>query len=91
MQRTANENAACLRRIYLRQCPPKPYKLLNFFSRFVTTVKIPSCTYYLKEAEMKIAMFAPFKEYHGNQKGSRFGGPRFVPILIDKPTPGMKS
>ena len=27
--------------------------------------KILSCTYYLKEAEMKIAMFAHLKEYHG--------------------------
>ena len=25
-------------------------------------------TLYLKEAEMKIAMFAHFKEYHGNHK-----------------------
>ena len=30
--------------------------------------KILSCTYYLKEAEMKIAMFAHFKEYQGNPK-----------------------
>ena len=30
--------------------------------------KILSCTFYLKEDEMKIAMFAHFKEYHGNHK-----------------------
>ena len=38
----------------LRQRPPKPYK-------FCDNCKIPSCTYYLKEAEMKITMFAYFK------------------------------
>ena len=27
-----------------------------------------SYTFYLKEDEMKIAMFAHFKEYHGNHK-----------------------
>ena len=27
-----------------------------------------SCTFYLKEDEMKIAMFAHFKERHGNHK-----------------------
>ena len=35
----------------------------------MTTVK--SCqdrTYYLKGAEIKIIMFAHFKEYHGNHK-----------------------
>ena len=30
--------------------------------------KILSCTFCLKEDEMKIAMFAYFKEYHGNHK-----------------------
>ena len=51
------------------KCPPKPYKLLKFFSSFMTVnCKILSCTFYLKEDEMKIAMFAHFKEYHGNHK-----------------------
>ena len=30
--------------------------------------KILSCTFYLKDDEMKIAMFAHFKDYHGNHK-----------------------
>ncbi len=38
------------------------------FHQFCDNCKILSCTYYLKEAEMKIAMFVHFKEYHGNQK-----------------------
>ena len=46
--------------------PPKPYKLLKF-----SICKIPLCTYYLKEAEMKISIFAHFKEYHGNHKKLR--------------------
>ena len=33
-----------------------------------TVCQIPSCTYYLKEAEMKISLFAHFKEYHENHK-----------------------
>ena len=41
-----------------RQRPPK----------LCGNCKIPSCTYYLKEAETKIAVFAHFKEYHGNHK-----------------------
>ena len=45
----------------LRQRPPKPYETLN---QFCDNCKIIlSCTYYLKEAEMKIAMFGHFKEY----------------------------
>ena len=40
----------------------------KFFISFVTTVKIPSFNFYLKEAEMKIAMFAHFKDCHGNHK-----------------------
>ena len=36
--------------------------------QFNDSCKISSCTYYMKEAEMKIAMFAHFKEYHGNHK-----------------------
>ena len=39
---------------------------------FVTNVKsVPSCSYYLKKAEMKIATFAHFKEYRGNHKHFR--------------------
>ena len=52
----------------LRQRPPKPYKLLKFFISFCDNCKILSRTYYLKEAELKIAMFAHFKEYHGIHK-----------------------
>ena len=52
--------------LIVRKRPPKPYKLLEFFISFVTTVK--SLTFYLKEDEMKIAMFSHFKEYHGNYK-----------------------
>ena len=44
--------------LILRQHPPKPYK--NW--------KISSCNYYLKDTEMKITMFAHFKENHGNHK-----------------------
>ena len=44
----------------------KPYKLLKFFHQLCDNCKIPSCTYYLKGAELKITMFAHFKEYHGN-------------------------
>ena len=42
----------------VEQRPPKPYKLLKFFIRFVTTVKSrhAPATLYLKETEMKIAM-----------------------------------
>ena len=42
--------------------------LQTIFHQFCNNCKIPSCTYYLKEAEMKVAMFAHFKEYHGNHK-----------------------
>ena len=46
--------------------------------QFCDNCKIPSCSYYLKEAEMEIAMFAHFKEYHGNHKNFKslyyFGG-----------------
>ena len=58
--------------LILRQRPPKPYKLLKFFISFVTTVKSRNatsiCNFYLKEAEMKIAMFAHLKDYYGNHK-----------------------
>ena len=36
--------------------------------KFTCYLTILSCTYYLTEAEMKIAMFSCFKEYHGNHK-----------------------
>ena len=38
------------------------------FCQFCDNCKILSCTFYMKEDEMKIAMFAHFKEYHGNHK-----------------------
>ena len=41
---------------------PKTIYLLNFLNPFCDNCKILSCTYYLKEAEMQIAMFAHFKE-----------------------------
>ena len=47
--------------VILTKRPPKLYKLLKF-CKFCGNCKIPSCTYYLKEATMKIAMFAHFKE-----------------------------
>ena len=53
--------------IILTKRPPKLYKLFKF-CKFCGNCKIPSCTYYLKEATMKIAMFAHFKEYDGNHK-----------------------
>ena len=34
---------------------------------FCDNCKVLSCSFYLKD-EMKIAMFAHFKEYHGNHK-----------------------
>ena len=47
---------------------PKTIQTLKIFHQFRDNCKIPSCTYYLKEAEMKIAVFAHFKDYHGNHK-----------------------
>ena len=41
--------------LILRQHLPKPYKTLKISYQFCDNRKIPSCTYYLKEAE-KIAM-----------------------------------
>ena len=38
------------------KCPYKPYKLLKFFYQFCENCKILSCTFYLKEDEMKIAV-----------------------------------
>ena len=48
----------------LRKRPPKPYKLLNIFYQFCGNCKILSCTFCLKEDEMKIAMFAHFKRVY---------------------------
>ena len=45
----------------------KTYIVLIFFNQVCDNCKVPSCTYHLKEAEMKIAMFAQFKEYDGNR------------------------
>ena len=47
---------------------PKTIETLGIFHQFCDNCKISSCTYYLKEAEMKIALFAHFKEYHGNHE-----------------------
>ena len=41
---------------------------IKTFNQFCDSCKIPSCTYYLKEAEMKMAMFVHFKEFHWNHK-----------------------
>ena len=46
----------------------KTISTLKIFHQFCDNRKIPSCTYYLKDAEMKITMFAHFKEYHGNHE-----------------------
>ena len=46
---------------------PKTISTLKILNQFCDNCKIFSCTY-LKEDEMKIAMFAHFKEYHGNHK-----------------------
>ena len=56
--------------LILKQRSPKitqTRKILYHFS-ICDNRKIPSCTYYFKEADMKIAMFAQFKEYRGNHK-----------------------
>ena len=47
---------------------PKAIRTLKIFYQFCDNCKILSYTCYLKEAEMKIAMFAHFKEHHGNHK-----------------------
>ena len=54
--------------LIMRKRPPKPYKLLKLFYQFCDSYKIPSCSFYLTEAEIKFAMFAHFKECHGNHK-----------------------
>ena len=46
----------------------KTIQTLKTFHQFCDNCKIPSCTYCLKEAEMKTALFAHFKEYHGIHK-----------------------
>ena len=48
--------------------PPKTIQTLKIFHQFCDNYKIPSCTYYLKEAEMKITKFAHFKEYYGSHE-----------------------
>ena len=47
---------------------PKTIQTLKNFYQFCDNCKILSCIFYLKEDEMKIAMFAHFKEYRGNHK-----------------------
>ena len=47
---------------------PKTISTLKILNQFCDNCKILSCTFYLKEDEMKIAMFAYFNEYHGNHK-----------------------
>ena len=46
--------------LMLKQRPPKPYKLLNFFYQFYDNCKILSFTYHLKQAEIKITYVYPF-------------------------------
>ena len=43
---------------------PKTISTLKIFHQFGDNCKILPCNFYLKETEMKIAMFAPFKDYH---------------------------
>ena len=40
---------------------PKTIYTLDIFHQFCDNCKIPSCMYYLKEAEMKITIFAHLK------------------------------
>ena len=51
---------------------PQTIKTLKIFYQFSDNCKIFSCTFHLKEDEMKIAMFAHFKAYHGNHKRTPF-------------------
>ena len=58
---------------------PKTILTLKISYQFCDNRKIPLCTYYLKEVEMKIAMFAHFKQHlRGNHKNVKslydFGG-----------------
>ena len=39
---------------------PKPYELLNFFYQFCDNCRIPSFSYHMKEAEMKIMCVCSF-------------------------------
>ena len=54
--------------INFEKASPKTILTLKFFYQFCDNCKIPSCTYYLREAEMKITMFSHFKAYHGNHE-----------------------
>ena len=45
-------------------CDGVPQNHINAYDN----CKIPSCTYYLKEVEIKIIMLAHFKDCHGNHK-----------------------
>ena len=47
---------------------PKTVSTLTIFCQFCDNCTILSCTFYLKKDEIKIAMFAQFKEYHRNHK-----------------------
>ena len=47
---------------------PKTIYTLEIFYQFCGNCEILSCTFFLKEDEMKSAMFAHFKEHHGNHK-----------------------
>ena len=47
---------------------PKTKWTLKMSYQFCDNCKILSCTFCLKDDEMKITMFAHFKDYHGNQK-----------------------
>ena len=66
--------------VYLSWITKLPQNLisLKMFHQFCDNCKTPSCNFYLKEAEMKITMFAHFKDYHGNHKNFKstygFGG-----------------
>ena len=71
----------------LRKRPPKPYKLLNIFYQFCGNCKILSCTFCLKEDEMKSPLFA---RYHRNHKKKfkslhDFGGrcPKIRDVCMD--------
>ena len=44
------------------------FQILTIFNQFRDNYKIFSCSFYLKEGEMKVAVLAHFKEYHGNHK-----------------------
>ena len=54
--------------LILRKRPPKPYKLLKIFYQFCDNCKIPSCTYYLKEADIKPQCLPILKSVTENMK-----------------------